>query len=688
MSCSEPSTVDTDLDALHAQVTRQSALVRSLKQSGGSSDDIVAAVEQLKALKIQLEKETSKNQTLGVRMLSKNDKKALDDLLIRKMFVIPSFEIYGGIGGFYDFGPPACALKANVLKAWRHHFVFEDQLMEIECTNLMPQVVLKTSGHVDRFTDLMVKCTKSGECYRADKLLEDHIDQLIAKNPSMSKEEKEKHQLNATMAESFTPDELHAVFQEYAIKAPGSGAPLSKPIPFNLMFQCQIGPEGNQIGYLRPETAQGIFLNFRRLLEYNAGKIPFGCAQIGHAFRNEISPRGGLLRVREFQQAEIEYFLNPKDKRHPKFHLVADLVLSLFTKTHQLSDGKVLEMTCQDAVAQGIIANESLAYFMARTNLFVKKIGLDMERVRFRQHLDTEMSHYASDCWDLEIYLSSGWVECAGHADRSCYDLSVHSKKSKVELVGTHRFPAPEKRLVIEIKANRGLLGRTFKSDVSVINEALDELKLQSEKAMAFEEILENQGKATLGPLCNGKEFVLTREMVQIAKIEKMVSEEKFTPSVIEPSFGIGRILTAIFEHSFFIREGDEQRGVMAFAPAIAPIKASIFPLSMHESLLPFVDTLENSFTSHHLDCRRDASSVAIGRKYARADELGIPFNVTVDFDTVKDHTVTLRERDTCEQVRIPLEKVASEIQKLVKGTIEWRQLYSQYPKFSTSEDS
>ncbi|GLE06765.1 hypothetical protein PINS_up016310 [Pythium insidiosum] len=186
------------------------------------------------------------------------------------------------------------------------------------------------------------------------------------------------------MAESFSPEEIHKVFQEYGIKAPGSGADLSFPIPFNLMFQCQIGPEGNLIGYLRPETAQGIFLNFRRLLDYNAGKLPFGCAQIGNAFRNEISPRNGLLRVREFQQAEIEYFVNPKDKAHPKFSTVASLELSLLTKTNQLTDGKTVKMTCADAVANGIISNESLAYYLARTYLFCEKIGVDLKRLRFR----------------------------------------------------------------------------------------------------------------------------------------------------------------------------------------------------------------------------------------------------------------------------------------------------------------
>ncbi|KAI9912469.1 hypothetical protein PsorP6_005187 [Peronosclerospora sorghi] len=230
---------------------------------------------------------------------------------------------------------------------------------------------------------------------RADKLLDDH-------HPNLSKEEREKHALRATMAEYYSPDEMHAVFQEYGINATGTGADLSS-IPFYLMFKCFIGPEGGMLGYLRPKTAQSIFLNFRRLLEYNAGK-----------------------------QAEIEFFDNPKDKSHSKFSSVKDLKLPLLTRTNQLMHGKAVKITCSDAVEQGIVANDSLAYYLVRSYKFCEAIGIDLERLRFRQHLKKEMAHYAEDFWDLEIKLSSGWVECAGHADRSCYDLSVHAKKSKV----------------------------------------------------------------------------------------------------------------------------------------------------------------------------------------------------------------------------------------------------------------
>ncbi|KAI9912943.1 hypothetical protein PsorP6_006415 [Peronosclerospora sorghi] len=371
-------------------------------------------------------------------------------------------------------------------------------------------------------------------------------------------------------------------------------------------------------------------------------------------------------------QAGIEFSVNPKDKSHSKFSSVKDLKLPLLTRTNQLTHGKAVQITCSDAVEQGIVANESLAYYLVRTYKFCEAIGIDLDRLRFRQHLRSEMAHYAAYCWDLEIKLSSGWVECAGHADRSCYDLSVHAKKRKVEMVGTHKFDKPEKRQNVEIKPNKGKMDRTFKSDVAVILEALDSLKDDVVCAQAFEDELTAKGKATLGPLCDDKEFKLDRDMVAIKVVEKMVSEEKFIPSLIEPSFGIGWLLTAIFEHKFSTRGGDEKRGVMSFSPLIAPIKVSVLPQSNNSVFDDFAEELEKVFVAETLECKVDTSSVAIGRKYARADELGIPFGVTINFDTVEDRQVTLRERDSTAQVRIPIDAIGSEVRKLVNGLSTW----------------
>eukprot|EP00456_Euglypha_rotunda_P074059 TRINITY_DN6764_c0_g1_i20.p1 TRINITY_DN6764_c0_g1~~TRINITY_DN6764_c0_g1_i20.p1 ORF type:complete len:295 (-),score=55.46 TRINITY_DN6764_c0_g1_i20:21-842(-) len=236
----------------------------------------------------------------------------VESILARKFFVVPSFEIYGGVGGLYDWGPPGCAVKQNVLAAWRQHFVLEENMLEVDCVSVTPEVVLKTSGHVDKFTDFMVKDLKTGTCLRADHLLEGHIDNLLehGKKGKDKLSEKDEAELKAlrTKAGALSQKELTDEFKRMKIVAPETGNDLSDPFPFNLMFASQIGPTGKFPGYLRPETAQGIFVNFRRLLEYNGGRMPFAAAQVGLAFRNEIAPRAGLLRVREFPLAEIEHF--------------------------------------------------------------------------------------------------------------------------------------------------------------------------------------------------------------------------------------------------------------------------------------------------------------------------------------------------------------------------------------------
>ena len=227
----------------------------------------------------------------------------------RKFFTVPSFEIYGGVAGFFDYGPLGCAVKNNVEQAWRQHFVLEEDMLEIGCTSLMLGECLKTSGHVDKFEDLMVKDTKTGTPRRADKLIQEFIGKKLQK----CKKADEREELLTLEAdvENFTAEQIDECIARLNIKDPDTGNALSPAVPFNLMFDTQIGPTGLFKGYLRPETAQGMFINFRRLIEFNNGRLPFAAAQIGLGFRNEISPRQGLLRVREFTMAEIEHFVDP-----------------------------------------------------------------------------------------------------------------------------------------------------------------------------------------------------------------------------------------------------------------------------------------------------------------------------------------------------------------------------------------
>lgn len=663
---------------LLSAITIQANLVRELKQNckDNSNADLGLAIEKLKSLKLQLQEIADEPNLDQLRR-----QQLLEDLLLRKMYVIPSFEIYGGVAGFMDFGPPGCALKNNLLNVWRQHFVVEDSMLQIECSNLMPEIVLKTSGHVDKFTDLMVKDNKTGECYRADKLIEDHISRVLDSEAGQRMEPSMQEHLRvlSVQAESMSAEDTDRTIKELGIVSPGRCNSLSFPTAFNLMFSSRIGPENGQLGYLRPETAQGIFINFRRLLEFNGGRLPFAAAQIGYAFRNEISPRAGLLRVREFQQAEIEHFVHPLNKSHAKFCSIQDDKLVLLSKTKQLQDGKTFECAVHEAVNSGVINNETLGYYMARTNSFVNRIGIPKERVRFRQHLDTEMAHYAADCWDLEILINGSWVECAGHADRSCFDLQAHSAKSKVEMVGTLKYPSPREVRKVKMEANKGVIGKQFRKEASIVFSELEEMVENLAEAEKFESTLAELGVATLGPNCSGKVYNITREMVKFSIVTEVVSEEKFSPSVIEPSYGIGRLLTAVFDSNFYSRMDDEKRVVMSFTPEMAPIKVSVLPLSTSSSLLPHTKMLEEQFLAAGITVRADLSSVAIGRKYARADELGIPFNVTVDFETVTSYSVTIRERDSREQFRLPLRNVVNEVISLVNNKVSWKALTSKY---------
>jgi len=288
----------------------------------------------------------------------------------------------------------------------------------------------------------------------------------------------------------------------------------------------------------------------------------------------EIAPRSGLLRVREFCMGEIEHFVNPKDKSHPNFPLVSDKELVLFGRDDQLGSGKTKTLAVGEAVKSGLINNETLAYFMARTQLYMEKIGMDPKRLRFRQHLQTEMAHYAADCWDLEIESSYGWVECVGHADRACFDLDVHGKATKTPMVATMKVDPPQQMEVAKLTFDRKVLGKVFKKEQRAVSGALETL---AEDWSMFEPIataLEAEGKA----MVDG--FEITKDMVSWTKTTKNVHEIKFTPSVIEPSFGIGRILYSLLEHSFYQRESDEQRCVMKFTPQVAPNKCAVLPIS------------------------------------------------------------------------------------------------------------
>jgi len=670
------------LEEYRKAVKEQGNLVRKLKETGAPITDVDVAVRELKARKRILEAKELELEAPA----EKFDRGKCEDLLKRRFFYTPAFEIYGGVAGLYDFGPVGCAMENNIVSMWRSHFVLEEQFLEVRCTQLTPHQVLKASGHVDRFSDIMVKDSVTGNCFRADHLLEGHIEKLMqAKN--LSAEKKAEYQLILNQIDNYKKDEIWEKLKHYGAKAPVTNNDLTEPVEFNLMFSTSIGPGGHLPGFLRPETAQGIFLNFKRLLEYNNGKLPFGGAQIGCGFRNEISPRSGLLRVREFLMAEIEYFVDPDCKEHSKFESVADLHVRLFSRNRQMAGEPAVDVSLREAIDKKIISNTTVAYFIARIHSFMVKVGVDMEKMRFRQHMSNEMAHYACDCWDCELKTSYGWIECVGCADRACFDLSQHSNASGEKLVAQVDLPQPISVEVVEAVMDKALVGKTFRKNAKIVTDAVAQLK--PEEVDEMENALNANGKYTMK--LGGDEYAIEKNMLkQVKRFKKDVHVREVEPHVIEPSFGIGRIMYSVLEHNFKGREGDEQRNWLSLPPMIAPVKCSVLPLSRNQEFSPFIRQLTAALTELDISCKIDDSGGTIGRRYARTDEIGIPYGITVDFDTVnkEPRTVTLRERNTTRQVRCEISLIPGLVKDLVHGKVQWEDVEKKFGLFEGQEST
>uniref|UniRef100_A0A8C3SVJ5 Glycine--tRNA ligase n=1 Tax=Chelydra serpentina TaxID=8475 RepID=A0A8C3SVJ5_CHESE len=637
-------------------------LVRKLKEEKAPQVDVDRAVAELKARKRILEAKELALQPKDDIV----DRSKMEDTLKRRFFYDQAFAIYGGVSGLYDFGPVGCALKNNIIQAWRQHFIQEDQILEIDCTMLTPEPVLKTSGHVEKFADFMVKDVKNGECFRADHLLKAHLQKLMS-DKKCTAEKKTEMENVLTQLDNYSQQELGDLFVNYNVKSPITGNDLSPPVSFNLMFKTSIGPGGNMLGYLRPETAQGIFLNFKRLLEFNQGKLPFAAAQIGNSFRNEISPRSGLIRVREFTMAEIEHFVDPSEKYHPKFQSVADLHILLYSSKAQVSGQSAHMMRLGDAVEQGVINNSVLGYFIGRIYLYLVKVGVSPDKLRFRQHMENEMAHYACDCWDAE--------------SKTSY-VSFRIKPTSKVL--SCAFPVNYISNVVQFEANKGAVGKAYKKDAKLVLEYLsicDECYISE-----MEKLLNEKGEFTVET--EGKTFQLTKDMVSVKRFQKTLHVEEIIPNVIEPSFGIGRIMYTVFEHTFHVREGDEQRTFFSFPAVVAPFKCSVLPLSQNQEFVPFVKELSEALTRNGVSHKVDDSSGSIGRRYARTDEIGVAFGITIDFDTVNKvpHTATLRDRDSMRQIRAEVSELPTIIRDLANNYLTWADVEAKYPLFEGQE--
>ncbi len=555
------------------------------------------------------------------------------ELTQRRGFYWPAWEIYGGVAGLYDLGPLGLELKNKILELWRKVLIRPLQrfVLEIETPILTPYKVLEASGHVENFTDPIVECTKCGRKFRADHLIEE---------------------ATGIKVEGLSPEDLTKIIKENNIRCPVCGGELGEVKQFLLLFQTQIGPyEGNK-GFLRPETAQGAFVNFKRVYQFNRERLPLGIAQIGRVGRNEISPRQGLLRLREFTIAEIEFFIDPLNPGKPPLDLNNKIRL-LPWELQKEGIREPVEVTVGEALERGWIINEWMAYWMLKAKELLNRLGIKDEDQYFEEKGPEERAHYSSQTYDQLVKTERyGWMEVSGHAYRGDYDLSRHITYSGKDLYAIRRLKEPKVIRRKVIRVNKRELGIRFKSKAKEILEKLKNLDPEE-----VERELSEKGFIVLD------DVKLERGLIWIEEVEEKVTVERFVPHVVEPSFGVERLLYVTLEHAYKEKDG---RIVLSLPREVAPIQAVVLPLLEEEKLkskaLEVFETLSKDFRVEYDE------KGSIGRRYARWDEVGVPLAITIDFQTLEDDTVTLRDRDSWKQVRVKVSQLREKVEEFLKG--------------------
>lgn len=569
----------------------------------------------------------------------KDISRKLVELAKRRGYFFQSSKAYGGAAGFFTFGPQGAALKQNIEDIWRQRFTVKEGHREIDAPNIMPEPVFEASGHLEGFDDMIIECPECETSLRADHLVEDETD--------------------IEEAESFSTDEIEQVIEENSISCPNCGNELSgvEVQEFNLMFKTNIGPGSNNPGYLRPETAQGIFVEFPRLKEYARNQLPFGVTQIGRAYRNEISPRNSLLRMREFTQAELEHFIDP-DEDNPDLEKVENVKLRLYPADKQ-GTGEMAELTAGEAVDKDVIANEWVAYYMGLAKKWYENIGVDMERFRFRQHQSGERAHYASDCWDAEVEIDGEWIEMAGFAHRGCYDLSKHGEHSNDDFTVFKEYDEPVVKEEAMVNPDMGYLGPEYGDRAGEVVEALEELTDSPEDFEGDTVEIEVEGETL--------EIPVEKAGFEVKEVKK--TGEHIMPHVIEPSFGIDRLVYTLLAHNYDEDEIDgEERRVLRLEPEVAPTEVGVFPLMAKDGMGDKAQEVAGELRENGFSVTYDDSG-NIGRRYRRQDEIGTPVCVTIDHQTLENSTVTLRGRDSTDQVRVSTENLAEKLELLLSGT-------------------
>lgn len=507
-----------------------------------------------KAREISKERESSKEREENIEKDKKQKKKGINmeinmqhkDISIdemasfckRKGFVYPSGEIYGGLSGMWDFGNLGVELKNNLKREWwKFHVYNREDIVGIDGAIITNPKVWEASGHVNAFVDVAVVNKKTKEKFKIDK----HEISKYENNP------------------------------DYEIKG-----------EFNPMFTTQIGPVADDSikAYLRPETAQLIFADFKLVFENSRMKLPAGIAQVGKAFRNEIAPRDFLFRCREFEQMEIEYFINPKEKC---IYGIPNMDILVYSSEMQKQGTEMERMKFKDAFEKGIIKTEWHAYWLCQEFLWFVSLGANKNKFRIRQHMQQEKSHYALDTWDLEYEFPFGWKELLGMANRTDFDLKQHEKFSG--------------------------------KDMSILDEK---------------------------------------------------TNEKFIPHVVcEPSLGVERAFL-VFMFDAYAYDKSRENIVLRLNPKLAPIKAAVFPIVKREDMEKIAEDIVKDLSQEwNIDYDLGGS---IGRRYSRQDEIGTPMCITVDGDSVEKKDVTIRERDSGEQIRVKIVDLKNILRKLIDG--------------------
>ncbi len=473
------------------------------------------------------------------------------ELAKRRGFFFVSSEIYGGVAGFYDYGAIGTILKRKLENVWRRYFLgLDENFFEIETSNIMPEKVFEASGHLTNFVDPVAKCKKCGTFHRADQIMEELLHESF---------------------EGKTAQELTQLIKRRNVKCPRCKGELGEVSVLNMMFPVDLGAGKETRGYLRPETAQGAYVNFLRHFNILRMKLPLGLAIVGKAFRNEISPRQLLLRQREFTQAELQIFFDPrKVDEHEKWKEVAKYKLLV------LSNKKIIEMSCDELVKKLKLPKFYVYYLAKVQQFFLDILKIPKSKFRLRQLSDEEKAFYNKIHFDVEIELEGiGFKEVAGCHYRTDHDLSGH----------------------------------------------------------------QNISGESQGIFHDGKKFI---------------------SHVLELSFGIDRIFYALLELNY---SEDKDRVVLKLSNKLAPYTVAVFPLVSKDKLPEKAQKVYDELQQHFDAVHDDAGS--IGKRYYRQDEIGTPICVTIDYDTLKNDTVTIRDRNSTKQSRVKISKLVEKIKSI-----------------------